>query len=257
VVCSRYTNTLGPDEIGRQLAGPLGVQLRDSAGTGRYNIAPTEPVLAIAAPDGKPETELLRFGLLPGWAKQLKDGNKLINARVEGLQKTGKFANVPADPAHRALMLADGWIEWRHPEDKKLKPEPIRFTVDDGRAFAFAALRATNRRISDEPILSCAMLTCDPNANRVASAIHNRMPVVLSDVAQMRAWLDPQLAAEDALSMCEALPANRTSVKPMNPAVNEPGGEDAPWLLDPPPTVPADGLATPDGQTRLFAESGH
>jgi putative SOS response-associated peptidase YedK len=60
-MCGRYTNTLGPEEIGRQLGKPLGVRIRDSAGTNRYNAEPTEQVLTIVAPQGEPEGRRLSF----------------------------------------------------------------------------------------------------------------------------------------------------------------------------------------------------
>ncbi len=75
------------------------------------------------------------------------------------------------------------------------------------------------------------MLTCDSAPNRVVSAIHNRMPVILADPDAQRAWLSSALGAEEALSLCGALPADRVSSRPANPAVNRVGGVEGPELL--------------------------
>src|ERR1700684_4145310 len=137
-MCGRFTNTAGPEEIGRQIARPLGLQVRESTRTHRYNVAPTEPVLTIVAPEKQPSARMLRWRLLPG--HQTKTRYPLINARLETLLADGTYGGVPAHGAHRALVIADRWCEWKRPEDPKLKPQPFRFTVDDGNVFAFAGL---------------------------------------------------------------------------------------------------------------------
>ena len=70
---------------------------------------------------------------------------------------------------------------------------------------------------------SVALLTCDSAPNRVAAAIHDRMPVILADREAQQAWLDPALGAEEALELCGALPSERLSARPANPAVNRAG----------------------------------
>ena len=65
------------------------------------------------------------------------------------------------------------------------------------------------------------LLTCDAARNRVAAAIHNRMPVILADEQARRAWLSPALDAEDAIALCEPLPSSRLTARPVNPAVNK------------------------------------
>ncbi len=84
-------------------------------------------------------------------------------------------------------------------------------------------------------MVSCALLTCDASPNRVAAAIHARMPVVLADREAQLAWLDPRLDAREALSLCGALPASRVSARPANPAVNKVvEGVEGPELLSAP-----------------------
>ena len=223
-MCGRYTNTAGPEEIGKQIGRPLGVQIRESAGTGRYNVAPTEQVLAIVAPEKQqPGARMLRWGLLPG--HQTKTRYPLINARLETLLKDGRYAGVPADRGHRALVICDGWFEWAASEDPKVKPQPFRFTVDDDGVFAFAGLWKNG------PIPSCTILTCDSAGNRIAATIHDRMPVILADTELRRAWLDAGVSGEEALSLCGALSAERVAVTPANPAVNSVHSPEGPGLL--------------------------
>ena len=121
--------------------------------------------------------------------------------------------------------VADGWFEWKAAEDPKLKPQPFRFTVDEGNAFAFAGLWTHGA------IPSCTVLTCDSTPNRVAAAIHDRMPVILADQEILRAWLDAEVSADEALSLCAALPDERVAVTPANPAVNNVRSPEGPELL--------------------------
>jgi putative SOS response-associated peptidase YedK len=227
-VCGRYTNTKRPEEIDDR----LGIPVRETVGTGRYNIAPTEQVLAVVARDGAPQARLLRWGLVPHWAKDLKGAAKMINARVETVASRAAYRALIPNGERRALMIADGYYEWLKPERRGEPPQPFHFQVDGGELFAFAALW-TPTRIDGERIESAVMLTCGVAGNPVAAAIHDRMPVILADRDAQRAWLDPSLGAEDVLELCHPLPPSRLSARPANPAVNRPGVE-GPELLSAP-----------------------
>src|SRR6185312_17542934 len=111
------------------------------------------------------------------------------------------------------------YFEWLKPERRDQPRQPFYFQVDGGELFAFAALW-TPARIDGEWIASTAMLTCGVEGNPVAAAIHDRMPVILADRDAQRAWLDPSVGAEEALTLCGPLPAERLSAHPANPAVN-------------------------------------
>ncbi len=234
-MCGRYTNTLGPEEIGKRLGEPLDVKVRESAGTRRYNIAPTQEVLAIVAPDGHTQARLLRWGLIPPWAKDLKVGYKMINARMESVTSKPSYRALIPNASHRALQIADGYFEWQKPERPGELRQPFYFQVDGGVPFAFAALW-TAAHIEGERIESITTLTCDSSSNHVVAAIHDRMPVILADRELMQAWLDPSLGAAEALELCGALPADRMTAQPANPAVNKAGGVEGPELL----VAPAD-----------------
>jgi len=229
-VCGRYTNTAGPEELNERFRVPI----PGAAGTRRYNIAPTEEVLAIVAPKGAPEARLLRWGLIPPWAGGLGGAAKMINARMETVASRPAYRGLIPKASRRALQLADGYFEWLKPEQRSEhrsesvrsptgrqtgQRQPFFFQVDHGIPFAFAALW-TPAKIDGAWIASVALLTCDSAPNRIAAAIHDRMPVILADEDAQRAWLDPALGTEEALELCGALPAERLSAHPANPAVN-------------------------------------
>ncbi len=175
-MCGRYTNTAGVEELNARFTVPIA----NDAGTHRFNIAPTEEVLAIVAPKGQPEAQLLRWGLIPPWAKDLKGGAKMINARMETVATTPAYRGLIPKGSRRALQIADGYFEWLKPEQRagsKAGPrQPFFFQVDGGIPFAFAALW-TPAKVAGEWIHSVTLLTCDSAPNRVAAAIHDRMPV--------------------------------------------------------------------------------
>jgi putative SOS response-associated peptidase YedK len=236
-MCSRYTNTAGVQEINERLRVPIATP----EGTRRYNIAPTEPVLAIVAPHGEPEARVLRWGLVPSWATAIK-GPPLINARIETVAEKPAFRKLIPRGARRALQIADGYYEWLKPEHpRRGEPrQPFHHQVDGGALFAFAALW-TPAKVGGEWVQSVTMLTCDSAPNRVAAAIHDRMPVILADAEARRAWLDPRLDAQDALALCGALASERLSARAANPALNRPGVLDGPEVL----VAPAGAQAAP------------
>lgn len=236
-VCGRYTNTQGPEEIGKQIGDQLGVRIRDSAGTRRYNVAPTEDVLTIVASDGQPESRMLRWGLVPASATTIKTERPWINARVETLRSKGGYFGVKPDAAHRALIVSDGFFEWLAIEDKdakrRLRPAPLYFKVNEGRAFCFAGLWVTAPHVEGGAVESCTIITCDGRSNRVVGPVHDRMPVILPDPELWRAWLDPSISAADALTLCEPLAGGRMSATPASQAVNSVNSPEGPELLIP------------------------
>lgn len=229
-MCGRYTNTTGPEELNDRFRIPI-----PSEGTRRFNVAPTEQVLAIVAPKGQEEARVLRWGLVPPWARDLKGSGRLINARMETVASTPSYRALIPKASRRALQLADGYFEWLKPERRGEPRQPFFFQVDGGIPFAFAALW-TPAKVQGEWVQSVSLLTCDSSPNRVAAGIHDRMPVILADRAPQQAWLDPALGAEEALELCGPLPADRLSARPANPAVNKAGEPqlEGPELLSAP-----------------------
>ncbi len=226
-MCGRYTNTAGVQELNERFKVPF----PGETGTHRYNIAPTEEVLAIVAPKGEPEARLLRWGLVPTWAKDVKIGNRMINAKIETVTERPAYRNLIGRGSRRALQIADGYYEWLKPERSGEPRQPFLFRVDGGEPFAFAALW-TPAKVAGEWIESVTLLTRNAAPNPVAAAIHDRMPVILADSDRRRAWLDGDLDAGEALALCEPLAGSRLSATPANPALNKPGAaEEGPDLL--------------------------
>jgi putative SOS response-associated peptidase YedK len=226
-VCGRYTNTAGVEELNQRFEIPIA----SPEGTGRFNIAPTEEVLAIVAPHGEPEVRMLRWGLVPTWADSVKGSNALINARMEAVATTPAYRNLIPRGSRRALQIADGYFEWLKPERRGEPRQPFHFQLDGGIPFAFASVW-TPAKIAGEWIASVSLLTCSSAANRVVSAIHDRMPVILADRAAQMAWIDEGLGGDEALALCGPLPEGRLSARPANPRLNKPGAaEEGPELL--------------------------
>ncbi len=177
-MCGRFTLTADPADLREQFPGlyiPPDLQPR-------YNIAPSQPV-AVIPNDGKNALNFFVWGLVPSWAKDPSIGNRLINARAETLLEKPSFRN--AFRRRRCLVLADGFYEWRK-EGRGKTPMYIRLA--SGKPFAFAGLWEYWSGADGSEILSCAIITTEPND--LMASIHNRMPVILPPQAY-ELWLQP------------------------------------------------------------------
>lgn len=158
----------------------------------RYNIAPTQYLAAIRddAAAGR-ELVMLRWGLVPFWAKDPAIGNRMINARAETVAEKPSFR--AAFRQRRCLVLADGFYEWQQQGGSKT---PYFISAADGEPFAFAALWENwQDKTSGESMQSTALITTAANA--FMATVHHRMPVILRPATADR-WLagDPQLLDE-------------------------------------------------------------
>jgi putative SOS response-associated peptidase YedK len=222
-MCGRYTLT-NPDplKLGARFEVLESVAPADEP---RYNIAPTDPGLAVRRrDDAARELGRLRWGLVPGrWAE--RGGRPLINARAETLTKQPAFAESFRE--RRCLIPADGFYEWHSDERGK---RPVWISRPDGGLFAFAGIwAALPEREGDDILHSCAIVTCDPNA--LVRPIHDRMPVIL-DPALEAAWLDPDAAADDLLAMLAPASDDALVVREVSDAVND-VRQDGPHLIEP------------------------
>jgi putative SOS response-associated peptidase YedK len=219
-VCGRYSNTgAKSDEIQKKLARRLGVEQPETdRGFERFNIAPTQEVLAVADdPDGR-RMRLLRWGLVPRWASDLKVGYKMINARAETLEERPAYRGLVGHSRHRCLIVADGYYEWQKPEDPRQPRRPFHFSLAHGQPFCFAGLWTSWTAPDGGLAPSCTMVTCE--ANELARPIHARMPAILADPEAWEAWLDPAVDGRAALEVVGPLAADRMAVLPANPIVN-------------------------------------
>jgi putative SOS response-associated peptidase YedK len=139
----------------------------------RYNIAPTQSVPAIRRTAGGREPVLLRWGLIPSWAKDASIGNSLINARAETVAEKPAFRS--AFKRRRCLIPATGFYEWQATGGKHKQPFHIRLKGEG--VFAFAGLWERWDPPGGPPVESFAIITTEPN--ELCAGIHNRMPVIL------------------------------------------------------------------------------
>jgi putative SOS response-associated peptidase YedK len=196
----------------------------------RFNIAPTDPVIAIRRSESVAGNEagVLRWGLVPGAWAEGKGQRPLINARAETVATQPAFRE--SFQQRRCLIPADGFYEWRQdPEGKR----PVWFSRpgEPGSAlFAFAGIWARLERDDAEPLTSCALITCEPND--LVRPVHDRMPVVL-DPAVEATWIDPDAAVDDLLELLRPAPDDALQSRDVGDAVND-NRADGPHLLEPP-----------------------
>ena len=210
-MCGRYASTRTSAEIAEEFTAmdTTGAQAPEVD----YNVAPTKPVLAVVQrhprdPDGTPDrsrtersVRVLRWGLVPSWAKDPSVGSRMINARAETAAEKPAFRKALA--SRRCLLPALGWYEWRRDGAKAGAKQPYFVTGTDGASLAMAGVwefwrtpgkEGGNR--DGETMLTCAVLTTD--AVGPLAEIHHRMPLLLPP-ERWGEWLDPDAAAAAAL----------------------------------------------------------
>ena len=184
----------------------------------RYNVAPSQDAAVVRETDGSRTMDLLRWGLIPFWAKDPAIGNRMINARAESVAEKPGFKN--AFQRRRCLIPVDGFYEWKN-EGKGKQPYYIR-----GANRAVLALAGLWERWQDDahdPIETFTIITTSPNAT--VKPIHNRMPVILHPGDYDR-WLDPK--QRDLTGLREMLtpsPAGEIEAYPISRYVNSPANE--------------------------------
>jgi len=215
-MCGRFTLRTPKERIKREFQ--LKVEPFVEA---RYNIAPTQNVLAVRqSTDGREAVEL-KWGLIPSWAKDASMGARLINARSETVTEKPSFRE--AFKRRRVIIPADGIYEWRRAGGSK---QPYFFHMRDDRVFGFAGLWDKWRDEEGEVIESCTILTTE--ANEVFRAVHDRMPVILHPDAYNE-WLSDDPRGVSALKeLLHPYPSSEMVAYPVSSRVNSPQnqGED-------------------------------
>ena len=220
-MCGRFTQRLSWAELHElmDLIGPPR-NLRP-----RYNVAPSQDVAVVRAADGGRSLSILRWGLIPAWAKDPAIGYRLINARSETVAEKPSFRS--AYRRRRCLIPADGFYEWQRLG--KIR-QPWLFGLRDGAPFAFAGLwerwtvpegAALTGSLAElgagDPVETCTILTTA--ANETVAPVHGRMPVILP-----RDACDPWLAGEDVSLAPYA--ADAMTAHPVSTLVNRPANDD-------------------------------
>lgn len=181
----------------------------------RYNIAPTQPVLAVAN-DRPNQFDYFHWGLIPSWAKDRSVGNRMINARAETLGERPAFRT--ALQRRRCLIPADGFYEWRKEADGSKTPMYLRMST--GAPFMFAGLWDRWRGPDGEVIPSCTIITTSPNA--CVESIHDRMPAIILPEHHQQ-WLE----GRDAARLLGPCPPEAMEATPVSREVNNPRNESA------------------------------
>jgi putative SOS response-associated peptidase YedK len=223
-MCGRFLNRTPASETARIFGTTNAVPNYPA----RYNLAPSEGVLAVRynPDDGRRHLDVVRWGLIPIWAKDRSIGNKLINARSESIAETPAFRDAFAK--RRCLVPADGFYEWKKGVSGK---EPYAIVPVGDPLFAFAGLWDRWRDPNTQEIVrSCTIITCP--ANELLAPIHDRMPVIL-DRADWARWLGQDAAKrQDIAKLLKPFPAERMRAYRVSQRVNNVRNDDA-ALLEP------------------------
>ena len=220
-MCGRYASTLPPEQMAELFRLLNSLDL-----VPRFNIAPTQPVVAIWEAHGRREAHFARWGLVPGWVKDPREFPLLVNARVETMLDEPAFRNAVRNT--RCVIPASGYYEWHTNGDKTKQPYYI--THADGRPLALAGLYSTWAGPDGEEVDTVATITVP--ANGQLSAIHDRMPAVLEGDA-VEQWLDVgKVSAKDAAQLALPLPDGVLRFHPVSTRVNS-ARDDDPGLIEP------------------------
>lgn len=222
-MCGRYTLKMPIAAVAEE----LGLDKPEFQIEPRYNIAPTQRLPVVTGEQPR-RLQLLRWGLIPSWAKDPSIGNKLINARAETLSEKPAFRQ--ALQQRRCLVVADGFYEWKATNLGK-QPQHIHFI--DGNLITFGGLWESWRDAEAREIRSFTIITTTPN--RSMSEIHDRMPVIIPPEARAR-WLDPTTPLSEIQSLMVPLPDGYLQADTVGTLVNSPRHE-GPALLEPPATL--------------------
>ena len=233
-MCGRYSNAKDMSELIKLVDAVMRVGIFGP----RYNIAPTQMAPVVFMGRQRPELKLMRWGLIPPWAKDETTGNALINARIETLTTRAAFKQ--AFQQRRCLVPADSFYEWREREGKR---QPFRVMLQSGAPFCFAGLwerwirpPSPGQPDTDLPeappsqtIESFTIITTQANA--AVAPLHERMPVMVQP-AHYRWWLEHKPGSDLFQSaLNNPLPAP-LKIYPVSSLVNSPQADD-PRCIEP------------------------
>jgi putative SOS response-associated peptidase YedK len=234
-MCSRYFLDADGNIIAFTFRVPVHDRIRK-----RFNIAPTQDAPVVrAAEGGAREVAMMRWGLVPFWARDLKIGATMINARAETLGEKPAFRN--ALQQRRCIIPATGFFEWQGGPGRK---RAFAITVPDRPLFAFAGLwERWKPKGGGEPVETFAIVTTD--ANPVVAEIHDRMPVILPE-SGYDDWLSGSV--ERACALLRPY-EQAVATRPIGPLVGNSRNDVPEVLADAPPEPPAPSPEPKKGET--------
>ena len=226
-MCGRFTLCTPVNMLAEQF---LFTFQQDLSSQPRYNIAPTQPILAVrqGAEAASRQAIQLHWGLVPSWARNPDMGQRLINARSETVHEKPSFRS--AFRQRRCLILADGYYEW---EKKAGGRQAWYFHRQDKQPFALAGLwERWQGAEQDQPLLAGTILTT--TANELSRPVHDRMPVILAE-DDYASWLDPDNQGQDSVRALLAPCPDRLFTRiPVSSHVNSPRHDDQRCILEVP-----------------------
>lgn len=252
-MCGRYAASRNPDDLVEEFEV---VERPEQVLEPSWNVAPTREVYAVVerAPRGEPEADpvralrVVRWGLVPSWAKDPSIGSRLINARMETVAEKPAFRRAFAK--RRCLLPADGYFEWYG--ETKGKKQPFFIRPGDGGVLAMAGLYELWRdptvlgEDADPWLWTCTVLTT--SATDDLGRIHDRMPLLV-ERDRYAEWLDPSVDdAEQLTGLLVPAAPGRLTAYPVSTEVNN-VRNDGPQLVDP---IPAE---SPEPGERLHDET--
>lgn len=186
-----------------------------------YNVAPGQYMPVIIRSDKGNSEELMKWGLIPHWAKDIKIGYKLINTRADTAFAKPMWRE--SIKHYRCLVPAKGFYEWKVLADGKTK-QPYFIHPKDMELFAFAGLWSTWQDAEGHPLKSFSIMTTEPN--KEMADIHNRMPVILK-LDEEKVWLEPSLDEQkDIEPLLHPYEDHGLEIYRVSPDVNSPRHND-------------------------------
>jgi putative SOS response-associated peptidase YedK len=217
-MCGRF-NLVGPGKLQARFA----TQNELPGIPPRYNIAPSQQILIVT---NQREMQLVRWGLLPYWAKEATFGGKTINARAESVATKPSYRGPLR--YRRCLVPATGFYEWLATPEGKI---PFHIRLKSGEVFGMAGLYDTWTDADGSELQTCAIITTE--ANELMAPIHNRMPVIIRPEDEAL-WLDPDVTDPERLqALLVPYAAGEMEASPVSTALNRPATDSPEVLLAP------------------------
>ncbi len=222
-MCGRIAQFTTADELANQFTAEFPLTKVDQ----HYNGAPTQTFAAVTERTDR-RIELLRWGLIPFWAKEKSIGNRLINARAETVPSKPSFR--AAFKQRRCIVPVNGFFEWKKTEDGKV---PHYISAADGKVLAFAGLHESWRDPEAEDKTSAlnTFTIITTAANNFMTALHDRMPLILVE-AEIDAWLNNHTPVRDLeMLLAHDIDNELLQAWPVSRAVNSPRN-DLPGIIE-------------------------